>query len=145
MMVIVLVVLLATAVGVMPVVWALGARRANVGRQLAEANAEGHRVRVDEIKAAVNDQKGEIARLSAAVDALQSSCRDDLIGEWALINDLNGDGYQGLVVAWDDKMVRLESVGGRSAMFTDGATKHAEQIDHVSIPAGQVKFSTGVS
>ena len=67
--------------------------------------------------------------------------RDKLIGQQVLVNDQDGDAYQGLLVAFDDSMVRLEQVGAVPVRFVDGKSKHVIELGPwANVPASQVKF-----
>lgn len=69
-----------------------------------------------------------------------------LVGGFVMVNDDQGDGYCGLLVAVSDRVLRLESSAGRPVRFIDGKNGKAEElVEFVNLPAARVKFVTGVS
>lgn len=74
-------------------------------------------------------------------EALVSS----LLRRQVMVNDKQGDGYVGLLVSIDDKMLRLEGVGASSVKFIDGASKATVDLPWVNLFVCDVKFFTEVT
>ncbi|MEM9652236.1 MAG: hypothetical protein AAGA65_09090 [Actinomycetota bacterium] len=66
--------------------------------------------------------------------------RDELIGTRVLVNDKSGNGYIGMLVAFDESMLRLERSGLDLVKFVDGKSKGELSFDWLNLPAGEVQF-----
>ena len=84
---------------------------------------------------------------AASPSVLISGPVGDLLGSFVMVNDVDGDGYVGLLASVSDGgVVRLERSADRSLTFIDGQSRQAQElVDFVNIPAARVKFITGVS
>ena len=104
------------------------------------------RAEIDGLLVSLDDGTEALEAATAALAAEQASEWSKLLGRFVMVNDTAGDGYTGLLVAADAGMVRLERAADWALMFHDGTSKKAsELVDFVNVPAGKVKFITGVS
>jgi len=73
--------------------------------------------------------------------AKKLNLRDQLLGSQVLINDTNGDGYEGLLISFDETMAKLVGAGVKPVRFIDGETKTVVELGPWAyIPADRVKF-----
>jgi len=78
-----------------------------------------------------------------AVPSNGQSLRQSLLRSRVQVVDKAGDAYLGVLVAWDESMIRLEGVGLEKVRFADGRTKAELSMDWVNIPTSEIKFVTG--
>ena len=66
--------------------------------------------------------------------------RDEFVGRVVLVNDVDGNGYEGALVSYDDSGLRLVGVAAEKVLFIDGedVSRRMGLGHEVFLPAARV-------